>query len=501
MGLWFLPMLVTSLTPLKYSEVMKPSRDALITAFATGSVFVVLPILAERSKDLVRHCTPESKDAPKAVDVLIPLAFTFPGPGTLLILGFIPFAAWTAGVVITAAQIPAFLSSGLLTLFGSTMVAIPFLLDLLRIPVDLFQLYIVSDVFTGRFGMLISGIFTLTFSALGACALAGAIRIHKRRMIKLVIGTIVLILVGVLGVRLFFTHVVSQEYLAAQNFLDRKPLMASTQATMLSPEELLQTPGEREATLDRIHTRGAIRVGYRVNELPFAFENSSGRLVGHDIELAHLLAADMSVKLELIPVKRVHMAELLSSGAIDIVLSGVAVTSKRAMDMEFTFPYMDQTLAFIVPDYRRNEFSSRESVQKLKGLVVAVPDLSRLKKRIAVYLDEPEIVVVQTPQQFFEHENVRCDALVYSAEAGSAWTLLHPDFSVVIPQPDIVRIPIAFAVAQGNETMRTFLNTWIDLRQRDNTLTRLYDHWILGKTDDSAIPRWCVIRDVLGWVD
>jgi hypothetical protein len=48
--------------------------------------------------------------------------------------------------------------------------------------------------------------------------------------------------------------------------------------------------------------------------------------------------------------------------------------------------------------------------------------------------------------------------------------------------------------------MRTFLNTWIDLKRRDNTLDRLYDHWILGKTPDRAEPRWCVIRDVLGWV-
>lgn len=54
LGFWFLPMLITSLTPLKYREVMGPAKDALVTAFATGSVFVVLPILSDRAKDLVR---------------------------------------------------------------------------------------------------------------------------------------------------------------------------------------------------------------------------------------------------------------------------------------------------------------------------------------------------------------------------------------------------------------------------------------------------------------
>ena len=132
--------------------------------------------------------------------------------------------------------------------------------------------------------------------------------------------------------------------------------------------------------------------------------------------------------------------------------------------------------------------------------MVAVPDLPHLRKQVMIYLDEPEIVVLESPRQFFEQEKLLCDALIYSAEAGSAWTLLYPGFSVVIPQPDVFRVPIAFAVAQGNEPIRTFLNTWIDLKRRDNTLTRLYDHWILGKTGHSAEPRWCVIRDVLGWV-
>ena len=154
LAIWFLPMFATAMLPLKYRDVMGPARDALITAFATGSVFVVLPLLADHAKVLVRKCAPESEDAPNAVDVLIPLAFAFPGPGEILILGFIVFAAWLSGVTIALVQWPGFLISGLFSKFGSSMVAIPFLLDQLRIPADLFQLYVVANVFTGRFGMV-----------------------------------------------------------------------------------------------------------------------------------------------------------------------------------------------------------------------------------------------------------------------------------------------------------------------------------------------------------
>jgi len=56
MSLWVLPALVTALTPLTYREVVGSTKDALITAFATTSLFVVLPILMEKSKEMVaRH--------------------------------------------------------------------------------------------------------------------------------------------------------------------------------------------------------------------------------------------------------------------------------------------------------------------------------------------------------------------------------------------------------------------------------------------------------------
>jgi Na+/H+-dicarboxylate symporter/ABC-type amino acid transport substrate-binding protein len=501
LGLWFLPMLTASLLPLKYREVMGPARDALVTAFATGSVFVVLPILAEHSKDLVRRCAPESEDAHSAVDVLIPLGFTFPGPGTLLILGFIPFAAWVAGVPITTAQQPGFLSSGLMSLFGSTMVAVPFLLDQLRIPADLFQLYVVSDVFTGRFGMLISGIFILNWSTVGACALTGAVRVRMRSLIKLALGTIVIVMLGLFGVRMIFTYAVSHDYQTGQQFMDRELLLSSAPATQLNTKDLQPAEETSVSTLDRIRSRGAIRVGYRADELPFSFENSSGQLVGHDIDLAHLLAADLGVRLELVAITRSQTAELLADGSVDVGMSGVVVTPQRAISMEFTDPYLDETLAFVVRDHRRHEFSTRESVVSRKGLRVAVPDLPGLAERVADYLDDAEIVVLDSHREFFTDENDSYDALVFSAEAGSTWTLLYPEFCVAIPQPDVFRVPVAFPVAPGDERMRTFLNTWIDLKRRNNTLQRIYDYWILGKSDDRVTPRWSVIRDVLHWVD
>ena len=58
----------------------------------------------------------------------------------------------------------------------------------------------------------------------------------------------------------------------------------------------------------------------------------------------------------------------------------------------------------------------------------------------------------------------------------------------------------------GNETEHDgewvdYVNTWLELKKRDNTLNALFEHWILGKAASAAEPRWSVVRDVLGWVE
>ena len=87
------------------------------------------------------------------------------------------------------------------------------------------------------------------------------------------------------------------------------------------------------------------------------------------------------------------------------------------------------------------------------------------------------------------------------AERGSAWTLLYPQFSVVVPEPGIIKVPLAYPIAEHDAAFAGFMNTWIDLKRKDGTIQRLYDYWVLGRDAAPRQPRWSVIRNVLHWVD
>ncbi len=112
---------------------------------------------------------------------------------------------------------------------------------------------------------------------------------------------------------------------------------------------------------------------------------------------------------------------------------------------------------------------------------------------------QAELVKIDSPRQFFLGEIEDVDAFVFTAEAGSAWCLIYPRFSVAVPHPDVLRLPLAIPMARGNEELMDFLNLWIQLKQRDRTLERLFDYWYRGKAEGNRKVRWSVLRNVLGW--
>jgi hypothetical protein len=89
---------------------------------------------------------------------------------------------------------------------------------------------------------------------------------------------------------------------------------------------------------------------------------------------------------------------------------------------------------------------------------------------------------------------------VYAAEAGSAWRLLSPASTVAIPQPGVLKGPVASPLPRGDRELADCINVWIAWKKCARTLDMLYEDWILGKNPVPKRPHWSVIRNVLHWV-
>jgi ABC-type amino acid transport substrate-binding protein len=431
------------------------------------------------------------------VDVVISTSYSFPNLGKILTLGFVLFAGWFSDTAVPISKYPTFAATGLFSFFGDPTVAIPFLLDLLRIPSDTFRFFLVVDNLVGsRFGTLLAAMYTLVLAVLGACAVSGLTKIRWPGLLRYGAMSVVLTLCTIGATRFLFEHVIPHHYRESEVFGQMDLSRQQTPAT-IHKSTLPQPPSHdsRQSRLPEIRERGYLRIGYFEDSLPFAFENQKGKLVGFDVEMAYLLAQDMKMKLEFVRVDRAQPAAMLNGGYVDMIMSGIAVTLERAQEMTLSTPYTNATLGFITKDHRREDFGSRENLKKLKKLKLGVPNAPYYMEHIRRdFLRRRWCCSIRRE---FSTETDDLDALAYSAEGGSAWTLMYPAYTVAVPQPDVLAVPLAYGMARGDRELADFVNTWIDLKMKDRTIAALYDHWILGRSESTREPRWSVIRNVL----
>ena len=493
---WLLPGLVAALTPIPHRAVLARTRDSLVMAFTTGNLFVVLPLLAEQSRDLLKTYTSVTSGDEQLPDIIIPAAFNFPHTAKLLSLSFILFAAWLTGSAIPLERYPEFAGTGLLVAFGSLNLAIPFLLDRFRIPADAFQLFLATSVVNARFGTLLSAVHTIAIALIGTCAVTGMLRVDRRKLLRFAALTLVLFVGTIAVTKAFVARVATRPYEKDKVLTSMQSLRERGKATVFTtaPPPL---PAVTGSVLDRVRDRKTLRVGYFDDSLPYVFINREGRLVGFDVEMALQLAHDLGVGLELAPVDRAVLASGLDPSACDLIMSGAAITSERAMNVLFSSPYLDETLAMIVPDHRRAAFASWEDIRAIRPLRLAVPDEPVFVRTVRTELPGAEIVPFTNVGSIFEPHDPPLDGIVLTAERGSAYTLLHPEFSVVVPKPRPLKVPLAYVIAGHDQPLVTTVNTWIDLKKKDGTIDELFEHWILGRNATPHKRRWSVLDDLI----
>ena len=500
---WILPALVSTFTRVPYVKIFEYFKDALVMAFFTGSVFVVLPLITEKATEIIKRFVTEDQDTQNAVEVIAPASFNFPGSGKLLLLLFIPFAGWMTNTDIGPGRFIELASLGFFTFFGSVNVAIPWLLDFFRIPADIFDLFMMSGIINSRFSTLASAMFTIVVSIAGACAMTSNLRLSLPRLVRYVVTSILGCIGVILVMGLIFRFVVTIKYekhdIAMEMSLQLKDGVAAKVYDHQPPP--LPRPPSNVPLTTAIKERGVIRVGYPLEDkMPFSYHNKKGELVGLSIDLAYQLAKDMGVGLELVPIDDRHLAEELNSAKVDVVMGHNLIIPETALRLNFTQPFMYETMALVMEDYKRSLFQDMNDLRE-KAVVLAVPDIPYYKNMMKDLFPKARLRPIGSVKDFFLGRYKEADAMVYTAEGGAFMTLIYPRYSVVVPRGLNIRLPLAFPVRMGGQSLARFMDAWIAMKTHDGTLDRLVRYWIKGENAKPKRPRWCIARDLLHIMD
>jgi len=493
-----LPLIIHMATPFSYREVLSTAGEAAITAMATGTVLVVLPMIIERCKALLAKHGMECEETDSTVDIMVPTAYSFPSAGALLGLGFILFSAWYVGSPLGLEQYASFVIMGALTAFGKMAVAIPFLLNYFELPADQFQLYLLGSIVTARFATALAALHGFVVTLLVASAVLKKLKWHYLMQaigIHLAITFAVMLAAG-------FTlkALIPYQYEGVQTFESMAAL--KTPAGIDTYEKLtpLTLTEQQQPRLEIIIARKNIRVGYYKASLPFVFRNNNNNLVGYDMELLNELAKDLDINVALIYLKnRKEEAELLKNGSIDIVIGGHAVTPRRALNVTFSDTYTYHSAGFLLYDAKRDDFASLYNIQSLDKLNIGIAKSPYYQRIAKDYFPNAQLTEITDVRLFLKGKYQNVDAMLFSAEVAAAWSMLYPEFAAIVPTDLKLKAPVGLVLPKEQPAYVEFINTWLKLKHDNGFQSKVYNYWILGKDPKAKQPRWSVMSDVLGW--
>jgi Na+/H+-dicarboxylate symporter/ABC-type amino acid transport substrate-binding protein len=474
--------IVLAFTPLGAGSLWRIVRGPLALTASSANLLIALPLLIAGLREELELAPGRAED----LSPLISLGYALPTVGQVVSLLFIPFAAWSVDRAMTPLAIARMLVTAVPASVAGMKAVVRQELLSQGLPLDLLQLVYVSGEWLYRLEKVLAleGLVVLALLVhFGGTA-------RRIRLLPLVggAGTAAALVLGLGSAnRALLAHLLRDSYRNDARLMALRPVVPSpvpAPLPALRPEPV---------TLQAILARRVLRVGVRRDGLPWAFRNRQGRLVGFDIDLMASLARDLEVRLE---VREGSLAELerwLQLRTIDLAVGGIQASPQRAIRQHLSRGYQAVHLGLVVPDDKVALVQNLPKQPLGRPLRIAVADADstgpELRDRIARELGgsgtRPVVELLSVPSKdvFFTAAGVqRFDALLTTAEGGSAWAVLHPRTSLLAVFRDRLGSEMVVGVAGEDHALSTYLDTWLARAQARGLTETLFRRWIRAES-------------------
>jgi polar amino acid transport system substrate-binding protein len=254
----------------------------------------------------------------------------------------------------------------------------------------------------------------------------------------------------------------------------RRAFIAVTAALTLGALTLDTT--QAQTTIAGIKRGGVLKVGVQVAQVPWGFTDASGKLTGYDIEFVEMLAKDLGVKPEFIPVTPANRTAALLTGQVDVLAAVVGIFPDRQKVVLFSRPYSDIVVTFIA-----KAGPQMKQWADLKGMRVGVP--RGTPQDAAVTKANPPGVTIQR----FDDDSTTVQALISSQvdAIGVAYAQISNIAKVAGPGKYESRLMLqrafnGLAIRPGEREWLNYLNDFIGRKIANGELAVLYKKWLVA---------------------
>ena len=228
--------------------------------------------------------------------------------------------------------------------------------------------------------------------------------------------------------------------------------------------------------LEDILDRQKIRVGVSLFT-PWALKDKNGELSGFEIDVANKLARDMGIETEFKVYIWSDIIPALNRGDIDVIVAGMSITPKRALQLNFTLPYAESGTALATNTAMTKDIKDLRELNQPQVIVTAVAKTvgSDVAKLI---FDNADLRIVATSDEAAQALlDGKAHAYVASSVETSMLALSNPDkIDMPLNKPLLVSVA-GMGVKKGEQELLNFLNAWITARAADKWLSATHKYW------------------------
>lgn len=506
LAFWILPSTISALCPVSTREVLRDLQGAVVIAVVTTLSVAALPFVQQATEKLAKQLEIEAQDRGDIIQTTLAVSYPLGQLGNYFIWLFILFAAFYYRVPIDLGDqlmLPFFVLLSGIGSPSSSIDAVAFLTSWLSFPDKATALYVGMMTVT-RYGQVVASVMGFAF----ICILVtlnyyGKLRLRPARLaLSAIVSCAVLAAVTVTGRVAESELPVGQPspYLTFRlpsKLTDDVDAVVETAVKGGRAVARTPTPSPSVSRLQEIRRAGEIRVGYNPNVIPFSYRNNEGQLVGFDIAYAYRLAADLGVRLRLVPFQWPRLAQDLAENRFDLAASGIYVTDARLQRFEVSEPYYKSPVALIVRAKTAERFLSLEAIEAQDNLTIAVfrdPVLVPLAERL---FRKAKVKVLESYADLADHPEI--DGALWTLEQAKAWAASHASYTAVVPKDMGGELLIAYLIPRGAHKLRQFLDYWLRLQRVNGFHDRMVRHWLDGQPEPKKTPRWSLLGYLVGW--
>lgn len=240
----------------------------------------------------------------------------------------------------------------------------------------------------------------------------------------------------------------------------------------------LGTTGNASAAdlIGDILKKGVLTIGVG-SFVPTAMRDLKGEMTGNAVDVGNKLAKDMGVEVNYVPTAWDGIIPGLLAGKFDTIISGMTVTPKRNMQVNFTIPYLNSGLGMIASkkiasDMKTMAAWNDPSVNLAchRGSTACVFGMELFPKAKFLRYDD-DSVAAQDVIKGAVH------AWVTSEPKPTYWGLYYPEALFKPFSESLIQTNESFAIRKGDVDALNFFNNWILVHQGTGWLEARHNYW------------------------